>query len=107
MWDKCAVECIEEAVGIFSISFKFKSVLDQFVWDFLGVYGPNVDFDRYYLWEELSGVFSWWDVLWCIGGDFNVSRFPNKRVGSSRLAFAMWEFLNFILEQVLMDILLS
>jgi hypothetical protein len=28
MWDKRAVECIEEVVGTFSISYKFKSVMD-------------------------------------------------------------------------------
>jgi hypothetical protein len=32
MWDKLDVECIEEEVGTFSLSCKFKSVLHQFVW---------------------------------------------------------------------------
>jgi hypothetical protein len=43
MWDKCVVECLEEAVGTFSLFCKFNSVLDQFVWAFSGVYGPNSD----------------------------------------------------------------
>ena len=32
---------MEEAMGRFSVSCKFTSVVDQFVWVFTGVYGPN------------------------------------------------------------------
>jgi len=53
MWDRRAIECIEEVVDTFSISCKFKSVLDQFVWLFAGVYSPNADSEVHYLWEEL------------------------------------------------------
>jgi hypothetical protein len=45
MWDKPAVKCIKEMVGTFSISCRFKSVLNQFIWAFWGVYGPNADAD--------------------------------------------------------------
>ena len=47
---------MEEAVGRFSVSCKFISVSDQFVWAFIGVYGPNVHRDRRFLWEELCGL---------------------------------------------------
>ena len=46
MWDRRMVEKIDEAVGRFSISCKFKNVVDHFVWAFTGVYGPNSDCDR-------------------------------------------------------------
>ena len=46
MWDNRVVEKLEEAVGRFSVSCKFKNVVDQFVWAFTGVYGPNCDRDR-------------------------------------------------------------
>lgn len=95
MWDERAVECIEEVVGTFSLSCKFKSVMDQFVWAFSGVYGPGGDSDRHYLWVELSGVFSWWEVSWCIKGDFNVTHFPN---GSVLINLYNVEFSNFISE---------
>jgi hypothetical protein len=52
MWDKLDVECIEEEVGTFSLSCKFKSVLDQFVWALSGVYGPNADSHRHFLWKD-------------------------------------------------------
>ena len=46
MWDKRLVEKIEDAVGSFSVSCKFKNVVDQNVWMYRGVYGPNVDRER-------------------------------------------------------------
>jgi endonuclease/exonuclease/phosphatase family metal-dependent hydrolase len=49
----------------------------------------------------LAGVLSWWDVLWCIGGDFNVTRFPSERSGGDS---AMMEFSDFISEQGLLDL---
>jgi hypothetical protein len=70
-WDKSAYDCIEVLVGSFSITYKFQNILDLFVWAFSEVYGPNVDSDRHYLWEEWLGVLNWWDIPCCIGGDFN------------------------------------
>ena len=72
------MEKLEEAVGHFSISCKFKNVVDKFEWAFYGVYRPNSDRDRRFLWEELFGLCNWWDVLWCVGGDFNVVRFYSE-----------------------------
>ena len=76
---------VEEAVGTLSISLKFKNVTDQFDWMFTGVYGPNIDTERAVLWEELSGIHSWWNAPWCIGGDFNVTRFPTERAVCTHL----------------------
>ena len=42
MWDT-------QVVGRFSVSYKFTSVSDQFVWAFTGVYGPNLHRDRRFL----------------------------------------------------------
>jgi len=41
--------------------------------------GPNSGNDRRLLWDELAGIISWWNMPWCIGGDFNVTRFPSER----------------------------
>jgi hypothetical protein len=70
---------VDEAAGYYLLSCKFKNVLDQFEWIFSGVYGPNVDREMGILWEELADLISWWDVPWCIGGDFNVVRFPSEK----------------------------
>jgi hypothetical protein len=96
MWDKRVVECIDEAVGTFSLSCKFKSVLDQFVWAFSGAYSPNDNSERLLLWEELFGTLHWWDIPWCIGGDFNVTRFMNECAGVPHSTPDMGEFLDFI-----------
>lgn len=73
--------CVEEVVGTFSISNKLKCALDQFVWAFSVVYGPNAGSKRCYLWEKLTGLCIWWEVPWWIRGDFNVIHFLNERVG--------------------------
>ena len=36
MWDNKVVDKVEEAVGCFSVSCKFKNVVDHFVWAFTG-----------------------------------------------------------------------
>jgi hypothetical protein len=43
------------------------------IWAFAGAYGSNRDNVRRWLWDELAGLISIWDVSWCIGGDFNVT----------------------------------
>uniref|UniRef100_A0A2N9H333 Reverse transcriptase domain-containing protein n=1 Tax=Fagus sylvatica TaxID=28930 RepID=A0A2N9H333_FAGSY len=76
MWDKRLVEKIEDAVGSYSVSCKFKNVADQNVWMYSGVYGPNVDRERGLLWDELAGIRSWWGVPWVVGGDFQCGAIP-------------------------------
>ena len=83
---------MEEAVGRFSVSYKFTSMSDQFVWVFTGVYSPNLHRDKRFLWEELYGLNSWWSVPWCVGGNFNVVRFPFERLGSNSFTSARGSF---------------
>ena len=59
MWDTRVVNKVEEAIGRFSVSCRFTSVSDQFVWTFTSVYGPNSVRDKRFLWEELVGLNSW------------------------------------------------
>ena len=83
MWDSRVVEKVEEAVGHFSVSCEFKNVGDHFEWAFTGVYGPNLNKRCRLMWEELIGLISWWDLPWCLGGDFNIIRFPSERLGAA------------------------
>jgi hypothetical protein len=107
MWDKRLVEKIEDAVGIYSVSCKFRNVADQKVWMYSGVYGPNADRERSIMWDELAGIRSWWGVPWCVGGDFNVVRFPSERMGAVGFSPAMYDFSDFISDLGLIDIPLS
>jgi exonuclease III len=107
MWDKRVVTRLNMEVGEYVAACSFKNVVDNFKWAFAEVYGPNGDFERRRLWEELAGLMSWWNVPWCIGGDFNVIRFPSERSGGRRISAAMREFSDFIFERGLMDLLLT
>ena len=100
MWDNRVVDKVKEAVGHFSVSCRFKNVVDHFVLAFTGVYGPNCDRDRNFLWEELFGLFSWWDVPWCV----NVVRFLSQCFGSANFTTAMHLFSAFISEQSRIDL---
>ena len=71
------------------------------------MYGPNGDYDRQLLWDELAGLLSWWDLPWCIGGDFNVIRFPSERSGGRCINASMREFSDFTFERSLMDLSLT
>jgi len=68
------------------------------------VSAPNDDIERRYLWDELAGLMSWWELSWCIGGDFNVVRFLSEKSGDSKHSSATRDFSDFIFELVLLDI---
>jgi hypothetical protein len=74
---------------------------------YTGVYGPNIDRERGLMWDELAGIRSWSGVPWCVGGDFNVVRFPLERMGSVGFFPAMYDFSNFISVNGLIDTSLS
>jgi hypothetical protein len=59
------------------------------------------------MWEELSGLASWWSTPWCLGGDFNVVRFPSERSGADQITSAMNDFSEFIFSMGLRDIQLE
>ena len=48
-WDTRIMDKVEEGVGHFSVSCKFKSVVDQFIRVFTRVYVPNSVGDRRFL----------------------------------------------------------
>ena len=96
MWDRRVVEKLEEAVGQFSISCRFKNVSDHFEWAFTGIYGPNLNRECQFMWEELAGLISLWNFPWCLGGDFNIIHFPSERLGAGRFSRCMYDFSDFI-----------
>ncbi|KAL6345756.1 hypothetical protein AAG906_017501 [Vitis piasezkii] len=66
-------------VGLFSISCRFKNCEDGFGWIFSRVY-------------ELGAIRGLWNDPWCIGGDFNMIRFPNERRRRGRVSPSMRRF---------------
>ena len=53
VWDKRVFEKMDVIVGQFSVGVLLRGVVDDFVWACTGVYGPNEDSQRSFLWEEL------------------------------------------------------
>lgn len=104
MWDKRRLSKLDSFLGISSVSCLLKLVENDKVWLFSGIYGPCADGERWNMWGELRDIKSRWDIPWCIGGDFNVVRFPQERSGSRVFSRAMAEFNDFINERELVDL---
>ncbi|XP_028096534.1 serine/threonine-protein phosphatase PP1 isozyme 3-like [Camellia sinensis] len=85
-WDKRVVVREEEEVGGFSVSCLFRCVEDDFRWAFTGVYGPVQHSEQGGFLEELESLAFRWDVPSCVGGDFNVIRWPSERSGTNQVS---------------------
>ena len=107
MWDRRVVSRIDSCMGRFVVACLFRNVGDGMLRAFAGVYGPNRDQYRWRLWEELAGLLSLWEVLWCIEGDFNVTLHLDERLGGAAHRFAVSDFAEFVAEQGLMDLPLA
>ena len=92
IWDNKVLELMGMELGLYSISCRFKCCDDCFVWIFSGEYGPTLGNAREDFWDEFGAIRGLWSDPWCIGGDFNVVRFPGERSGASRLTLAMRRF---------------
>ena len=98
------MEKIHKCVGKFTLAATYKNIEDHSTKAFAGVYSPNSDRDRTLLWDELAGRLNWSNLPWCVGGDINITHFPNERPGEARLCPTMMEFSDFIFNQGLMDL---
>ena len=78
--------------GGYSIFVHFRNCADGFTWIFSGVYGLVIGSEKEEFWEELGAIRGLWEDPWCIGGDFNVVRFPEERRNAPRLTAEMRRF---------------
>ena len=92
LWDNRVLELVGMEVGLFSISCRFKNCEDGFKWIFSEVYNPTMKRYRELFWEELGAIRGLWSDPWCIGGDFNMIRFPNERRRGGKLSPSMQRF---------------
>ena len=54
-------------------------------WLLTSVYGPKTSKRRMEFWKEQDMIKGMWNGACCIGGDWNIIRFPSDRLGGSKL----------------------
>ncbi|XP_010263157.1 PREDICTED: uncharacterized protein LOC104601500 [Nelumbo nucifera] len=59
LWKDEVLEGVEELMGRFSVSIKFKQVTNEFEWVLTNVYGPTGYKQRNDLWDELEDIRGW------------------------------------------------
>ena len=91
-------------MGQFFVSVRWQGLRDGFIWACSEVYGQNDNNLRGQLWDELIEIQQLWEVPWCYIEDFNIVRFPSKRLGGTRSTPTLENFSEFIKELSLLDL---
>ena len=91
-WDSRVLKLLAKEEGQFTVSCRFKFIVEDRTWVFTRVYGPTVYGIREQLWDEVGAIKGLWNDPWCIGGDFNITRFPNERSREGRITGSMRRF---------------
>ena len=91
-------------MGNFTLSIRFSPSHGENWW-LTGVYGPCRYRERGDFWEELASLYGLCRDNWCLGGDFNIVRFPSEKKGEggNRITKGMRDFDAFINETNLRD----
>lgn len=66
--------------GAFSLSLAFRNIGEHETWVQTNVYGPTDYDDREDFWGELAAIRGWWNIPWCLCGDFNATKSPKDRM---------------------------
>lgn len=72
MWDSRVLEYLDLKVASYSLSFRFKKSEDDFIWVFIGIYGPLSQKVRKETLEELGSIRGLWEEPWCLVKGFNM-----------------------------------
>eukprot|EP00268_Persea_americana_P023148 TRINITY_DN2282_c1_g2_i1.p1 TRINITY_DN2282_c1_g2~~TRINITY_DN2282_c1_g2_i1.p1 ORF type:complete len:187 (+),score=25.94 TRINITY_DN2282_c1_g2_i1:3182-3742(+) len=86
------------------LAIKFQNRLDDILRASANVYGPNVDGERSPFWAHLSSLLLHWAIPWCLGGDFDLIRFPHEKKIGRYVSRSMARFSNFIVDNKLIDL---
>ena len=103
-WNSRVLHLVEVEERSFSVSCHFRNCDDNFLWCFIGEYGPTSKKVREGLWTKLGAIRGLWIDPWCVAGDFNVTRFTKGRSGGGRLTRGMRRFLDVIEDLELRDL---
>lgn len=91
-------------VGDYTISIASKTKADGFQWVLTNVYGPNKPLERAGFWEELDNVCNYWNLPWCLGGDFNTVLSCDEKTNCSQTTRSMKDFASFIEQHELVNL---
>lgn len=107
MWDTRYVVVEQHWTDAFSVSIIVEDLSARSKWLLTAVYGPDDGQRRKELWKELNEVRGCWNGAWCIGGDWNIIRFPSERLEGCRWNEDMRAFSDWINHHSLMDLHLA
>ena len=103
-WDDQLFAYFDTYMGQFSLSLKFRSLLDNFDWWLTREYGPcSANLKPLFL-DELHQLFGSLGNNWVIGGDFNLTRFSHEHSNRSGVSPIMTRFNDFIATVSLLDL---
>ncbi|KAL4205544.1 hypothetical protein AMTRI_Chr01g115140 [Amborella trichopoda] len=104
VWHPFDLSLINHFIGSFSVTLLLSNISDGVQWKFSAVYGPNSCFLMQRFWLELDHISSLPHLVWCVGGDFNVTRWSYERNTSTSISPEMRDFSDFISRNDLLDI---
>lgn len=94
-------------MGEFSVSVMYEDQESHRDCLITAVYGPNSGQRSLDFWSELDAVRARWARPWCIGGDFNVTRFLEDKLGGCRMTADIQGISIWINSHHLMDLQLN
>ena len=105
--DSRVLKLLAKEEGQFTAFCRFKFLVDDCTRVFTRVYGPTACGIREHIWDELGAIRGLWNDSWCIGGDFNITRFPNEWIREGRITASMRRFSQVIDDLELRDFLVQ
>ncbi|XP_026396743.1 uncharacterized protein LOC113291422 [Papaver somniferum] len=85
-WYNDFLEVTDSLVGDYTLPISCVNKFDDFAWALTNVYGPKNPIDRDDFWVELDNACSYWDLPWCIGGDFNTVKTCVEKKNCTKLS---------------------
>lgn len=79
MLNKSSYSKKDQWVGDFFASVSLEEASSSCSWIVTLAYGPNDSRQKSLFWSELDSIRNRRNAPWCIGGDWNVVRFPSER----------------------------
>lgn len=101
LWDKNIIDFDDSLVGDYTISIACSNKEDGFNWILKNV---NRTLDVTVFWEESDNVCKFWDLPWCLGGDFKIIGKYDEKKGCNRITKNMENFSKFITQHDLINL---